>query len=67
MKPKLRCRIDDLSKLAVRYNDPIEDTELDGLRKEILKRGYMTKDELRVDARWKATRSAGRMERNTED
>ena len=35
MKPKLRCRIDDLSKLAVRYNDPIEDTELEGLRQEI--------------------------------
>ena len=30
MKPKLRCRIDDLSKLAARYNDPIEDTELEG-------------------------------------
>ena len=67
MKPQLRCRVDELPALAARYHYPTDDTELKGFRKEILARGYMTKDELRVVARWKASRSAGRMERNTED
>lgn len=48
MKPELRCLIDDLPELAARYSYSTDDTELKGLRKEILRRGYMTKDEFRV-------------------
>lgn len=44
MKPELRCRVGDLPELAARYT---EDTELKGLRQEILERGYMKNDELR--------------------
>ena len=67
MKPKLRCRIKDLPDLAARYDYANEDTEVLGFRKEILRQGYMTKDQLRTVARWKSVRSAGRVENNSED
>ena len=67
MKPKLRCRVSSLPKLAARYDYQGEDAELRGMQQAILERGYMRKDGLRIVARWKARRSAGRMEANTED
>lgn len=67
MTPRLRCRENQLEALAARYQYPVKDTELQSLAPRIAERGWMTMDELRKVARWKAPRSAGRMETNSEE
>jgi hypothetical protein len=67
MTPKLRCPESELPSLAARYEyTKWEETLLD-LRAEILNRGWITKGDLRIIARWKAPRSAGYMESNPEE
>lgn len=67
MKPELRCKTSELLRLAVRYQYPLQETTLLDLKETIKKRGFLTKDELRVLARWKAPRSAGHIESNSEE
>ena len=65
--PQLRCQEDELSLIASRYEYPLQETELLRLRPIILDRRWMTKDELRAIARWKAPRSAGHVETNSDE
>ncbi len=67
MNPKLRCAESELSFFAARYQYPLQDTKILNLRPSIAKRGWLIKDELRAIAKWKAPRSAGHMEDNTEE
>lgn len=67
MKPKLRCRTAQLRILAQRYEYESNGIDLLSLKEGIVARGSMTKAELRTIARWKAPRSAGYMEKNSEE
>jgi hypothetical protein len=67
MNPKLRCPERQLPLFASRYQYPLDDNEVLNLRPIIAGRGFMNKDELRLIARWKAPRSAGHMEKNSEE
>jgi len=67
MNPHLRCQEHELPIIAKRYQYPLEETTVLNLRPTILDRGWMTKDELRTIARWKAPRSAGHVETNPEE
>ena len=67
MGPKLRFPEKQLPLFASRYQYPLEEDTVIGLRPTIMKRGYMEKDELRIIAQWKASRSAGGMENNQEE
>jgi hypothetical protein len=66
MKPKLRCPASRLRSLAEGYQYPLQETAILDLRKRIAGRGFMTKDEPRIVAQWKAPRSAGHIEDNPE-
>ena len=65
--PKLRCRTDQLGKLAQRYRYESDEVDLSALKANIDTRGYLTKAELRKIAYWKSPRSAGYMEKNSDD
>jgi len=67
MQQRLRCKVADLKLLAERYAYQSNEIDLSEYWPGVVKRGYLTKDELRAVARWKSPRSAGRMESNTED
>ncbi len=69
MEPNLRCHIDELPNLAHRYQEQNvdEDVELNRMRESVLARGCVIKDELRVVARWKSARSAGYIEKNSDE
>jgi len=67
MNPKLLCQESELPLYAARYQYPLQETAVLDLRRTIADRGWMTKDELRVIAQWKAPRSAGHMENNPEE
>jgi hypothetical protein len=67
MIPKLRCRASELKSLAERYQYALKDDSLLAMRPGIAARGWMTKDELRAVAGWKAPRIAGRMETNSDE
>jgi hypothetical protein len=67
MNPRLRFPKSDLSFFAARYQYPIQETTLLGLAETVVKRGWMTKDDLRIVAQWKAPRSAGHVEDNSEE
>jgi len=67
MNPKLRCPERELPLLVTRYQYLLQDNPILALRKSILERGFMKKDELRIIAQWKATRSAGHIEKNSEE
>ena len=67
MNPKLRCPESQLPFFAARYQYPLQETVVLDLREVIARRGFMTKDELRIIAQWKAPRSAGHMEDNPEE
>jgi len=64
MKPTLRFPLNDIEKIADRNEYSISDTDLMQLASEILRRGYLTKNELQKVAFWKAPRSAGHAENN---
>jgi len=67
MNPKLLCRESELPLYAARYQYPLQETTLLDLRQTITERVWITKDELRIIAQWKAPRSAGHMENNPEE
>ncbi len=67
MNPKLLCPESKLPFFSARYQYPSQETAVLDLRRAIVKRGWMTKDELRIIAQWKAPRSAGHMENNPEE
>ena len=67
MNPRLRFPKSDLSFFTARYQYPIQETKLLGLAESVVKRGWMTKDDLRIVAQWKAPRSAGHVEDNSEE
>jgi hypothetical protein len=67
MNPRLRFPESELSYFASRYQYSVKETKVLGLRKTIAERGWMTKDELRIVAQWKAPRSAGHVEDNPEE
>jgi hypothetical protein len=67
MNPKLRFPEFNLPFYAARYQYSRQEPTVLGLSETITKRGWMTKDELRVVAQWKAPRSAGHIEDNPED
>lgn len=66
MKPRLRCKIVDLRPLAQRYES--DERYISDLKEGIRDRGYLTKDELRSVARWKAQRRVDHLiARNSEE
>jgi hypothetical protein len=67
MNPTLLCPESELAFFAARYQYPLQETAVLDLRKAIVERGWMTKDELRIIAQWKAPRSARHMENNPEE
>jgi hypothetical protein len=64
MKPALRCRTADIRSLATQYDYGIDDEPLKVLAPKVVEQQFLTKQQLRVVAKWKAPRSAGYMERN---
>ncbi len=67
MNPELRCPESELPLYAARYQYPLQETMVLDLRDGVGRRGWMTKDELRIIAQWKAPRSAGNMEKNPDE
>jgi len=59
MKPVLRFPKPELRVFAARYQYPVQETTVLGLKETVAKRGWLTKDDLRTVAQWKAPRSAG--------
>jgi hypothetical protein len=64
---KLLFQESEIQAWANKYNYPQDETSLVSLRPAIQKAGGLTKEQLRLTARWKAPRSAGHIERNTEE
>ena len=60
--------MNDIKRVAGLHRDPYpeEEARLLALKPVIVSRGYLTKDDLGAVAHWKARRSAGRMETNSE-
>ena len=67
MKPKLRCQISELIHYAALYECPQQETAILDLKTTVASRGFLLKDELRMIAQWKALRSAGHIEKNSEE
>jgi len=63
---KLRFPESDIVVWAAKYQFPQTETELIDLRASIQNAGYLSKEQLRLVARWKSPRSAGHIERNSE-
>ena len=67
MTPVLRFPKSELRFFAARYQYPVQETTVLGLKGTVAKRGWLTKDDLRTVAQWKAPRSAGHVEDNPEE
>jgi hypothetical protein len=63
---KLRFSESDIVVWAAKYQYPLAETELIDLRASIQNAGCLSKEQLRLVARWKSPRSAGHIERNSE-
>ena len=61
---KLRFPESEIISWAQEYEYPREENILVELQNDIQKAGYLTKDQLRLIACWKAPRSAGHIEKN---
>jgi len=61
---KLRFKESDILKFADMYNYPREETELLGLKDTVRAKGYLSKAQLRMVAKWKAPRAARHVENN---
>lgn len=61
---KLRFPESEIISWAQKYEYPREENILVELQNDIQKAGYLTKDQLRLIACWKAPRSAGHIEKN---
>ena len=64
---KLRFSETKIEYWARRYEYPREETFLMGLRSVVQRARYLTKEQLRMVARWKAPRSASHIEKNDEE
>jgi hypothetical protein len=67
MKPVLRFSKSELGFYAARYQYPVQETTVLDLKGTVAKRGWLTKDDLRTVAQWKAPRAAGHIEDNPEE
>lgn len=67
MEFKLKFPKKNLCKIASRYSYQITDNELMEIAKTVSKRKYLTKQDLRKIAHWKAPRSAGHVSKNDEN
>lgn len=67
MGPRLKFAIAETEHIASRYQYGQDETVLTRLRPTVLARGYLLKEELAMLARWKAPRSAGHVQDNTDD
>ena len=66
LMPCLKFKEDEIATIAHRYQCPISETDLMGLKGIILERGHLTKDELSKVAYWKAPRSSGHAKKNAD-
>lgn len=66
MGPRLKFNQSQIQELAERYNYPLSELDLMRLKKTILSRGYLTKNDLKRVAFWKAPRSSGNADKNPE-
>ena len=64
MEFQLRFPASHLCKIAARYSYQIAEDELMGIKKVVIERKYLTKQDLRNIAYWKAPRSSGHAEKN---
>lgn len=64
---KLRFPESEIKMWASRYDYPREETDLIDLYSSIQDAGFITKDELRLIAKWKSPRSAVHIENNSEN
>ncbi len=64
---KLRFKESEIRQIADKYAYPYEETELLSLKKVVYSKGYLSKAQLSLVAKWKAPRSAGHVERNTDN
>lgn len=67
MNPRLRFSESEIHFFAARYQYSRQEPTVLGLKETVIKRGWMKKDDLKIVAQWKAPRSAGHVEENTED
>ena len=67
MPPRLRFEHHQIQELAGRYNYPLSEKEFASLKKNILLRGYLTKNELKRVTYWKAPRSSANANKNPEE
>lgn len=67
MAPRLRFPTAETKKIAGRYQYGQDETALVKLRPTVIERGYLRKEELALLAHWKAPRSAGHVQSNSED
>jgi len=64
---KIRFPESEIEMWASKYDYPREETDLMNLCANIRKAGYISKNELHLIAKWKSPRSAGHIEKNSED
>jgi hypothetical protein len=64
---KLRFPESEIQTWAKKYSYPQDETSLMSLRPAIQNAGCLTKQQLRLAARWKSPRSAGHIERNDDE
>ncbi len=62
---KLRFKESEIHQIAKRYEYPYEETTLLNLRKAVLSKGYLSKAQLFLVAKWKAPRSSGHVLKNS--
>lgn len=63
----LRFAEDNVADIAKRYQYALSDKEVLDLKPWVQQRGHLTKEDLKTVARWKSPRSAGHVEKNSED
>ena len=64
---KLRFEISQIEYYASRYSYAIDDSVVENLKEKVQYRGYLTKDELLILAKWKSPRSARHVLKNSEE
>ncbi len=67
MTPNMRFQNDEINRIASRYQYQETETDLMALKLKVNQRGHLTKDELIAVAHWKAPRSSGHSQKNSDD
>lgn len=69
LSARMKLKFDEtqIEKIAFRYEYLREESDLMGLRARILRNGCLNKEQLLMVAKWKAPRSAGHVENNTNE